>query len=323
MAMRSAPGLRVHTPFGPRKSGMPASVEMPAPVSTDDRSGAGDVRRTARKASCDRQIRWPSPPGSRRRAGSVARRGAKSDRVCRRRPHRHHHPEAPAPTERLDGAHELRVPRCTRRGRRRRGCAGDRGDGSGEGLLLRVPTAKRSPVTSSGASTPTACRTTRRRPDTECGRSSTPTSPTTSASRNPSSRCVNGPAAGLGFALMCYCDVRFAAAGAKLTSAHGQASACRRSSASRGCCPASSGSRRAADVLLSSRVFLAEEALAMGLVNAVVPAGKLAAHVSSMHASSRAKCLRRSIAVTKRQLYRDLLGCRRPGGRRSPMPRRR
>jgi hypothetical protein len=34
----SASGLRVHTPFGPRKSGMPESVEMPAPVSTTIRS---------------------------------------------------------------------------------------------------------------------------------------------------------------------------------------------------------------------------------------------------------------------------------------------
>src|ERR1700729_595842 len=30
----SAAGSFVHTPFGPRKSGMPDSVEMPAPVST-------------------------------------------------------------------------------------------------------------------------------------------------------------------------------------------------------------------------------------------------------------------------------------------------
>ena len=29
----SASGLTVHTPDGPRKSGMPESVEMPAPVS--------------------------------------------------------------------------------------------------------------------------------------------------------------------------------------------------------------------------------------------------------------------------------------------------
>src|SRR5947209_2634664 len=32
--IRSAFGLRVHTPCGPRKSGMPESVDMPAPVST-------------------------------------------------------------------------------------------------------------------------------------------------------------------------------------------------------------------------------------------------------------------------------------------------
>src|SRR5215210_3286898 len=31
---RSALGFLVHTPCGPRKSGMPDSVEMPAPVST-------------------------------------------------------------------------------------------------------------------------------------------------------------------------------------------------------------------------------------------------------------------------------------------------
>src|SRR6202035_5723314 len=33
---------------------------------------------------------------------------------------------------------------------------------------------------------------------------------------------VNGPAAGAGLALACYCDVRIAAAGAKLTTAHGR-----------------------------------------------------------------------------------------------------
>src|ERR1043165_9333377 len=33
----SAAGFLVHTPCGPRKSGMPESVEMPAPVSTTTR----------------------------------------------------------------------------------------------------------------------------------------------------------------------------------------------------------------------------------------------------------------------------------------------
>src|SRR6202011_6187397 len=33
---------------------------------------------------------------------------------------------------------------------------------------------------------------------------------------------VNGPAAGIGFALSCYCDLRFAASDAKFTTAHGK-----------------------------------------------------------------------------------------------------
>src|SRR5215203_1334360 len=38
VAIFSAAGFFVHSPFGPRKSGMPESVEMPAPVSTTIRS---------------------------------------------------------------------------------------------------------------------------------------------------------------------------------------------------------------------------------------------------------------------------------------------
>ena len=37
VAVFSAAGFFVQTPFGPRKSGMPESVEMPAPVSTTTR----------------------------------------------------------------------------------------------------------------------------------------------------------------------------------------------------------------------------------------------------------------------------------------------
>jgi len=33
---------------------------------------------------------------------------------------------------------------------------------------------------------------------------------------------INGPAAGVGFVLACYCDLRFAARGAKLTTSHGR-----------------------------------------------------------------------------------------------------
>jgi len=49
----SAPGLRVHTPLGPRKSGMPLSVLMPAPVSTTTRPAASIQRRAwAIRSAC-------------------------------------------------------------------------------------------------------------------------------------------------------------------------------------------------------------------------------------------------------------------------------
>src|SRR6185312_8396635 len=42
----SASGFFVHTPCGPRKSGMPESVEMPAPVSATTRSASCTQERT-------------------------------------------------------------------------------------------------------------------------------------------------------------------------------------------------------------------------------------------------------------------------------------
>src|SRR5690606_41069560 len=43
----SAPGSRVHTPWGPRKSGMPESVEIPAPVSATTRDACAIQPRTS------------------------------------------------------------------------------------------------------------------------------------------------------------------------------------------------------------------------------------------------------------------------------------
>ncbi len=83
---------------------------------------------------------------------------------------------------------------------------------------------------------------------------------------------VNGPAAGVGFALACYCDLRFAAAGAKLTTAHGRLGLPAEFGLS-WLLPRLVGLTRAADLLLSSRVVLAEEAAEIGLVNKVTPAG--------------------------------------------------
>jgi enoyl-CoA hydratase/carnithine racemase len=122
---------------------------------------------------------------------------------------------------------------------------------------------------------------------------------------------VNGPAAGLGFALMCYCDVRLAAAGAKLTSAHGRLGLPVEFGLS-WLLPRLIGLSRAAEVLISSRIFLAEEAAEMGLVSAVVPTGELEEHVRDYATNLATNVSSASIAVTKRQLYRDLLAAADP-----------
>ena len=88
---------------------------------------------------------------------------------------------------------------------------------------------------------------------------------------------INGPAAGVGLVLACYCDLRFAAAGAKLTTAHGKLNLPAEYGLS-WLLPRLIGLGRANDLLLSSRVVLAEEALEMGLVNAVVDRDDLLDH---------------------------------------------
>src|SRR4029453_654854 len=52
----SALGSLVQTPCGPRKSGMPDSVEMPAPVRTTTRADASTQRRASVMTSAGRTI---------------------------------------------------------------------------------------------------------------------------------------------------------------------------------------------------------------------------------------------------------------------------
>ncbi|MHB8680547.1 MAG: enoyl-CoA hydratase-related protein [Acidimicrobiales bacterium] len=116
---------------------------------------------------------------------------------------------------------------------------------------------------------------------------------------------VNGPAAGVGLALACYCDIRFAAAGAKLTTAHGKLGLPAEFGLS-WLLPRLVGVTHAADLLLSSRIVLAEEAAAMGLVNRVLPPDELlsgAMEYATMLATSVSPA---SLAATKLQLYTDL-----------------
>jgi len=123
--------------------------------------------------------------------------------------------------------------------------------------------------------------------------------------RKPVIAAVNGPAAGVGFVLMCGADIRFAAEGAKLTTSFARLGL-----------PAEHGVSwvlvrlvgpgHAADLLLSSRVILAEEAVGMGLVNAVFPADDLLPHTMAYARRMAAELSPGSLAVIKGQIYDDL-----------------
>ena len=85
---------------------------------------------------------------------------------------------------------------------------------------------------------------------------------------------INGACAGVGVAHSLFCDVRFAAAGAKFTTAFAR----RGLIAEYGLAwilPRVAGRGTALDLLLSARVFSAEEALQMGLVQRVCPPDQL------------------------------------------------
>jgi enoyl-CoA hydratase/carnithine racemase len=116
---------------------------------------------------------------------------------------------------------------------------------------------------------------------------------------------VNGPAAGVGLVLACYCDLRFAANGAKLTTAHGRLGLPAEFGLS-WLLPRLIGVTRAADLLLSSRVVLAEEAEALGLVNRVLPPDELLPFTYDYAGRLASEVAPSSLAVTKLQLYRDL-----------------
>ena len=113
---------------------------------------------------------------------------------------------------------------------------------------------------------------------------------------------VNGPVAGIGFALSCYCDLRFAARGAKFTTAHGKLGLpCAFGLA--WLLPKLIGLPRAMDLILSSRTFDADEAHDLGLVTAVVDGPLLLDHVYAYARTLATTVSPASLAASKRQVY--------------------
>ncbi|WP_395307417.1 enoyl-CoA hydratase [Mycobacterium sp. AMU20-3851] len=122
--------------------------------------------------------------------------------------------------------------------------------------------------------------------------------------RKPVIAAINGACVGIGLTHALMCDVRFAAAGAKFATAFPR----------RGLIgeygitwilPRLAGWGVSADLLLSGRTFLAEEALQLGLVKAVVPAEDLLPTAIAYAEDLARNCSPASMAVIKGQLYGD------------------
>jgi enoyl-CoA hydratase/carnithine racemase len=116
---------------------------------------------------------------------------------------------------------------------------------------------------------------------------------------------INGPAAGVGLVLACYCDLRFAATGVKLTTAHGKLNLPAEYGLS-WLLPRIVGVGRALDLLLSSRIILPDEALAWGLVNQVHTDDDLMPATLAYAERLAASVSRHSLAASKHQTYVDL-----------------
>lgn len=118
---------------------------------------------------------------------------------------------------------------------------------------------------------------------------------------------INGPAAGVGLVLACFADLRFAANGAKLTTSSGRLGLPAEYGLS-WVLPRLVGVGHANDLLLSSRVILAEEAEAMGLVNRALPRGELLDFTYDYARRLASEVSPMALKATKRQIYADLHG---------------
>jgi enoyl-CoA hydratase/carnithine racemase len=115
---------------------------------------------------------------------------------------------------------------------------------------------------------------------------------------------VNGGAAGIGFIQMLACDVRFASATAKFTSAFVRRGLPAESSLS-WLLPRVVGTGVAMDLLLSGRVVDAVEAKEIGLVNRVFAPEDLLPGALAYAKDLAANCSPAAMAATKEQVLRD------------------
>ncbi|NNL84622.1 MAG: enoyl-CoA hydratase [Myxococcales bacterium] len=123
--------------------------------------------------------------------------------------------------------------------------------------------------------------------------------------RKPIIAAINGPVAGIGLAMVLFCDVRFASDTAVFTTAFAQ----RGLIAEWGLAwtlPRLVGQARATDLILSARKVRADEAGEMGLVNKVVPGDELMNFAETYARDLGTNCSPLSLQIMKRQIYTGL-----------------
>lgn len=116
---------------------------------------------------------------------------------------------------------------------------------------------------------------------------------------------INGACAGIGLSVALACDMRFAAAGAKITTAFSRRGLVAEHGMS-WILPRLVGPGRAADLLFSGRVVLAEEAHEMGLVDRLYPPDALLAETLAYARDLAVNSSPTSMATMKWQIWRHL-----------------
>lgn len=122
------------------------------------------------------------------------------------------------------------------------------------------------------------------------------------AAPKPIIAAINGPCAGLGLVVALYCDLRFASADAKFTTAFAQRGLIAEHGIS-WLLPRLVGSANALDLLLSARRFDGAEAERLGLVNRAFPAEALLGETMAYARALADTVSPRSMAMMKAQIH--------------------
>ncbi len=121
--------------------------------------------------------------------------------------------------------------------------------------------------------------------------------------KKPIIAAINGACAGLGFVYAIAADIRFAAAGAKFTTAFSHRGLIAEYGSS-WYLPKLVGHSVALDLLMSGRVFLAEEAKELGVVNRVMAPDQLMPETLAYAKQMASSAAPLSMAIIKDQVYR-------------------